>query len=387
MAIRPRQPGSSIKPLTYVAAFEKGWTPATLIWDVPSEFPPSGNPSDPRPPYEPVNYDERFHGPVTVRTALANSYNIPAVKTLDFVGIFDDPDTPQADGFVAFAQRLGISTLDRDDYGLSLTLGGGDVTLLELTKAYATFANGGIQVPPVAILRIEDNTGAVVYSYDQPSGEQLVRTEHAFLITDILSDNQARTPAFGPNSLLNLPFKVAAKTGTTNDFRDNWTLGYTPDVAIGVWVGNADYTPMQNTSGLTGAAPIWNAIMQFAQDRLTGGQPTPVSRPAGIVDRVVCAISGAEPSEWCPSQRTELFASDQLPLPREQDLWRKAWVDGFSLELASTDCAEFAEEKLGLNVSDPWARIWLEQDDRGKDWLEQMGIEDDPLLLPARSGL
>jgi penicillin-binding protein 1C len=381
MAVRPRQPGSSIKPLTYTAAFEKGWTPGTLIWDVPSEFPPSGDPNDPRPPYKPVNYDERFHGPVTVRAALANSYNIPAVKTLDFVGIYDDPDTPQPDGFVNFAQRVGISTLDRDDYGLSLTLGGGDVTLLELTTAYATLANGGKQVPPVAILRIEDNLGAVVYSYEQPSGEQVIRAEHAYLITDILSDNQARTPAFGPNSLLRLPFKAAAKTGTTNDFRDNWTLGYTPDIAIGVWVGNADYTPMQNTSGLTGAAPIWNEIMQFAQERLTGSQPTPVSRPAGITERVICAISGAEPSQWCPSQRTELFASDQPPLPKEQDLWRQAWVDSFSLELASAECAEFAEEKLGLNVSDPWARIWLEEDEQGQDWLEQMEIEEDPVFF------
>ena len=381
MAVRPRQPGSSIKPLTYTAAFEQGWTAATLIWDVPSEFPPSGSPNDPRPPYEPVNYDDRFHGPVTVRTALANSYNIPAVKTLDFIGIFDDPDTPRADGFISFAQRVGITTLDRDDYGLSLTLGGGDVTLLELTKVYATFANGGKQVPPVGILRIEDSSGAVVYNYDQPSGEQVFRAEHAYLITDILSDNQARTPSFGPNSLLNLPFKVSAKTGTTNDFRDNWTLGYTPDVAIGVWVGNADYTPMQNTSGLTGAAPIWNQVMQFAQERLTGGQPSPVSRPAGIIDRVVCSVSGAEPSQWCPSQRTELFASDQPPLPKDQDLWRQAWVDGFALELASAECAQYAEEKLGLNVNDPWARTWLEEDEQGQEWVEQMGLEDDPVFF------
>ncbi|MCJ7824402.1 MAG: transglycosylase domain-containing protein, partial [Anaerolineales bacterium] len=179
MAVRPRQPGSSIKPLTYTAAFEQGWTPATLIWDVPSEFPPSGNPDDPRPPYEPVNYDNRFHGPVTVRAALANSYNIPAVKTLDFIGIYDNPDTPQAEGFISFAQRVGITTLDRDDYGLSLTLGGGDVTLLELTKVFATFANGGKQVPPIGILRIEDSSGAVVYTYEQNAGNQVIRAEHA----------------------------------------------------------------------------------------------------------------------------------------------------------------------------------------------------------------
>ncbi len=383
MAIRPRQPGSSFKPLTYTAAFEMGWTPGTLIWDVPSEFPPSGNPNDPRPPYEPVNYDERFHGPVTVRSALANSYNVPAVKTLDFVGIYDDPNTPQEDGLVAFARRMGITTLTRDDYGLALTLGGGDVTLLELTAAYAIFANGGVRIPPVAITRIVDHTGETVYEYQRPTGEQVIRPEHAALITSILSDNEARTPAFGPNSLLNLPFRVAAKTGTTNDFRDNWTLGFTPDIAVGVWVGNADYTPMQNTSGLTGAAPIWNQAIQFAIEHLRASQPTPFTRPTGITEEVICAVSGSRPSEWCPSHRIELFAADQPPRPKEEDLWKKAWIDTFSLLLASPACSSFAEEKLGLNVDDPWGRKWIEESDAGKKWAEDLGFpEDERFFVP-----
>jgi membrane peptidoglycan carboxypeptidase len=218
MAIRPRQPGSSIKPLTYVAAFEKGWTPATIIWDVPSEFPPSGNANDPRPPYKPVNYDDRFHGPLSARMALANSFNVPAVKTLDFVGIFDNPATPQEEGLVAFAKRLGVTSLTRDDYGLSLTLGGGEVSPLEMAGAFAVFANGGRRVPPVAISRILTYDGHLVYEYQPPSGEQVVRPEHAFLISSILSDNAARA-SFGTNSALNLPFQVAAKTGTTNDSR------------------------------------------------------------------------------------------------------------------------------------------------------------------------
>ena len=145
MAVRARQPGSAIKPLTYLAAFENGWTPATLIWDVPSEFPPSNDPYDTNPPYKPVNYDNKFHGPVTVRSALANSYNIPAVKTLQAVGIYDNPDTPRPDGLIPMAKRLGISTLVRTDYGLSLTLGGGEVTPLELTAAYSVMANGGAE--------------------------------------------------------------------------------------------------------------------------------------------------------------------------------------------------------------------------------------------------
>ncbi len=376
MAVQPRQPGSSFKPLTYAAAFEKGWTPATLIWDVPSEFPPSGNPDDPRPPYKPVNYDERFHGPVTARIALANSYNIPAVKTLDYVGVYDDPNTPEQDGLVNFAKRMGITTLTRDDYGLALTLGGGDVTLLELTAAYGIFANQGLRVPPVAITKIVDHEGSTVYQYEPQGAEQVVSSQIAFLITSILSDNAARTPAFGPNSDLNLPFLVAAKTGTTNDFRDNWTLGYTPDLAIGVWVGNADYTPMQNTSGLTGAAPIWNKVMQLAVADFDGGSPPPFTQPPGIVQKPICAVSGTEPSEWCPDQRLEFFAADQPPLPKEDDLWKKAWVDSYSQLLASPDCSEFAVQKLGLNISDPWAKKWIEDDDAGKAWAEKMEFTD-----------
>lgn len=271
MATSPtRQPGSSIKPVTYIAAFEKGWTSATLIWDVPSEFPPSGDPNDPRPPYKPVDYDGRFHGPVTVRAALANSYNIPAVKALQYVGIYDDPNTPNEDGMLSIAKKLGITSLTRQDYGLSLTLGGGEVSLLEMTGAYSVIANGGRSIPTVTISRILDHNGNVVFEYQTPPGDQVIRPEHAFLISSILSDNDARTPMFGPNSVLNLPFPVAAKTGTSNDYRDNWTLGYTADIAVGVWVGNADYSPMHDITGVTGAAPIWSLFMQSAIQQLTG---------------------------------------------------------------------------------------------------------------------
>jgi penicillin-binding protein 1C len=384
MAISPRQPGSSIKPLTYVAAFEKGWTPATLIWDVPSEFPPSGEPDDQRPPYVPVNYDERFHGPVTVRTALANSYNITAVKALDFVRIYDDPDTAPEDGLIAFARRLGITTLTRDDYGLSLTLGGGEVSLLELAGAYSVFANGGRQVPPVAITKIVDFNENVVYEYRPPSGEQIVRPEHAYLISSILSDNTARTPAFGPDSVLNLPFQVAAKTGTTNDFRDNWTLGYTPDVVVGVWVGNADYTAMENVSGLTGAAPIWAEFMQLAVQQLTGGNPSSFVRPPGVVERVICAVSGTEPSKWCPSQRSELFAADQPPLPQDEDLWKRVEIDTWTGLAASPACDEFTDEKMSLNVTDPWAIRWVRRDGAGQAWAEENDFSSPIFFAPER---
>jgi 1A family penicillin-binding protein len=384
MAISPRQPGSAIKPLTYVAAFEKGWTPASLLWDVPSEFTPSGLPDDPGPVYEPLNYDGRFHGPVTVREALANSFNIPAVKTLQFVGINDDPNTPLPDGFINFAKRLGITTFDRNDYGLSLTLGGGDVSLLELTGAYSAFANNGRRIPPVAISKITDFNGDTVYEYKQPQGEQVVRPEHAYLISSILSDNEARRRMFGRNSVLNLPFDVAAKTGTTNDYRDNWTLGYTPDLVTGVWVGNADYTPMVNTTGLAGAAPIWSQFMQFANPILTNNNPTPFSRPGGIIEQVICAISGSLPSKWCPEQRTEVFAADQPPLPPEQDLWQKSVIDTWTGLLASKDCKDFLDDPLVLNVQDPFARKWIRKNPEGKAWAEQMGFSEPVPFAPDR---
>jgi penicillin-binding protein 1C len=385
MAVNPRQPGSSIKPITYLAAFEQGWTPGTLIWDVPSEFTPSGLPNDPSPPYKPVNYDGAYHGPVTVRTALANSYNIPAVKTLQFVGIYDDPSKPGEQGLVQMARRLGISTLTRPDYGLSLTLGGGEVTLLELTGAYAVIANRGVRVPLVAIEKIIDYNGEVVFENRHQAGEQIVRQEHAYLISSILSDNQARTPAFGPHSVLELPFPVAVKTGTTNDFRDNWTLGFTPDLVVGVWVGNPDYTPMRNTTGLSGAAPIWANVMQTALQKLTQDNgPAQFTRPPGVVEHVICAISGTIPSKWCPRQRGELFAIDQPPLPADQDLWQKATLDTWTGLRASPACSEFIQDRLVLNVSDPFARKWIRKDGQGQAWANQIGFDPPVLFSPTR---
>ena len=384
MAAAPRQPGSSIKPLTYTAAFEKGWTPATLIWDVESEFPPSGDPEDTRDPYEPVNYDGKFHGPVLVRTALGSSYNIPAVKTLDFVGIYDDPDTPEKDGFISFAERMGITTLTRDDYGLSLTLGGGDVSLLELTGAYAIFANGGQRAVPYSIERIEDHYGTMVYQHELRDEEQVISRDHAYLISNILSDNAARTPAFGSNSVLKLPFTAAVKTGTTNDFRDNWTLGYTPDIAIGVWIGNADYTTMQNISGVTGAAPLWSNVMQWAIDHYMASNPSKFTRPDTIEDHIVCSLSGTQPSSSCPNETTEIFAQGQPPLAESQDLWQDVEIDTWTNLKAGPACTEFVEEKSTLNVTDEWAIKWIEENDAGKAWAKDMGFSDPVLFTPER---
>ena len=384
MSLAPRQPGSSIKPLTYAAAFEKGWTPATLLWDVPSEFPPSGDVSDTRPPYKPVNYDGKFHGPVLARIALGSSYNIPAVKTLNFIGIYDDPKTPAADGFINFAKRMGISTLTRNDYGLSLTLGGGDVSLLELTGAFGIFANNGSRMLPFSITRVEDHLGNVVYQHEALPATQVIKPEYAYLISNILADNDARTPAFGANSVLRLPFPAAVKTGTTNEYRDNWTLGYTPDIAIGVWVGNADYSQMENISGVAGAAPIWADVMQWAIQKYNGGKPSPFIQPSGIVDQVVCSISGTLPSDKCPSQKREIFVANQPPLAKTEDLWQTVKLDAWTGLRASEVCSDFTEDKLTLKVSDPWAVKWIKENSAGQEWAKRMGFPDPVVFYPER---
>jgi membrane peptidoglycan carboxypeptidase len=184
--------------------------------------------------------------------------------------------------------------------------------------------------------------------------------------------------------VLNLPFTAAAKTGTTNDFRDNWTLGYTPDLVVGVWVGNPDYTPMVNTSGLTGAAPIWADFFKFAIADLTGNNPAPFMAPSGITERVVCSISGAEPSQWCPSQRREIYAYDQPPLPSDEDLWKPVLIDTWTRKAASEQCGEYVDEVLTINVTEFWAGEWLLDTADGRAWSEEMGFPDPLIFVPQR---
>ncbi|MGH2370650.1 MAG: transglycosylase domain-containing protein, partial [Chloroflexota bacterium] len=289
VALAPRQPGSSIKPITYLAAFQKGWSPVTIIEDEETVFP--GN-----PPYKPRNYDEQFHGKVTVRTALANSYNIPAVKTLQYVGV---------PAMIDLARKMGITTFQNPQrYGLALTLGGGDVRLLELTSAYGVFATGGQRVAPVSILKVTDTRGKVLDEYAGPRPQRVVDEQRAYLITSILSDNEARTPGFGSNSPLRLSRPAAVKTGTTDDFKDNWTVGYTSQLVTGVWVGNADGVPMRGTTGLTGAAPIWHDFMEFALKPLP---VDPLSPPPGLQRVAVGRESGKLWTEGCPEPKLEDF--------------------------------------------------------------------------------
>lgn len=399
MALVPRQPGSSIKPLTYALAFERGWAPATVLWDVPTEFPDGAN-----PPYVPRNYDGNFHGPVSVRLALANSYNIPAVKALQFVGIYDTLDgngNVASPGFISWARTLGVDTLTRNDYGLSLTLGGGEVPLLEMVEAYGALANNGWRAYPYAVARITDRNGNVICQHpatpeeaaatppcEAPPenwGAQIITAETAYLIADIMSDNAARSPAFGFTTPLRLSFPAAVKTGTTNDNRDNWTIGFTPDLVTGVWVGNADFTAMKGTTGVTGAAPIWNVFMETA----LAGKATWYQRPPTIVDAEICAASGARPSEFCPGDlrfverfaQNERFAQGVQPPGPEQDLWRSVFVDPFTGLTMTADCASSYQlevlEKLGkqvVNLKDPWARKWLLENPEGQGWAARLGL-------------
>jgi 1A family penicillin-binding protein len=304
-ALARRQPGSAIKPLTYAAALERGWTPATTILDVPSSFPTrEGH------PYKPQNYDRAYHGPLSLREALATSSNVAAVRVLDEIGL---------PALLEMAGRLGVSSLGEAGagrYGLSLTLGGGEVTPLELSAAFAAFANGGYRVTPYAILEIRDSRLEIVELpsdlqspiSDSPSLSPQIA--YAYLISDILSDRYARMRAFGAQSALDLDRPAAAKTGTTSDWRDNWTVGYTPDRVVGVWVGNADGQPMEAISGISGAGPVWHSVMLAAH---RGLPPRPFSRPAGIVELPVCAEGGLLPSPACPTSRSERFVAGTEP--------------------------------------------------------------------------
>jgi len=350
VALMPRQPGSAIKPLTYAAAFQQDYTPATMLLDVRTTFLTSEGES-----YVPINYDRRFRGPVLLREALGSSLNVIAVKVLQHIGIEE---------LVSLARKLGITTLqDPQRYGLALTLGGGEVRLLELTAAYATFANGGLRVEPSALLRVESADGQVLWTRRTTKGQRVLDERVAYWITDILSDDSARIPAFGEGSALVLSRPAAAKTGTTTDWRDNWTVGYTPDLAVGVWVGNADNSPMVNVSGISGAAPIWHSFMEEA---LKGKPLRAFVQPQGMVYVDVCAESGMLPSPYCPHRHRELFIAGQEP-KQVCNMHRLVRVDRRTGQLAKVDTpSQYVVEKVGIFLP-PEASEWAQEQKSSSD--------------------
>lgn len=372
VANRLRQPGSSIKPINYVTALEKGWTLATPLLDTRISFP--GFPQ----PYIPVNYDGKMHGTVSVRTALANSYNIPAIKTLYYVTV------PR---MIASAQRFGITTFgDPNRYGLALTLGGGEVKLVELTGAYAVFANEGKRAPVTPFTKIIDGEGNVVFDVQlqKTTAQTVLDPRYAYLITSVLSDNKARTPAFGQNSPLKLCLNgtstckedqirpAAVKTGTTNDFRDNWTIGYTPELVVGVWVGNPRNEPMQNVTGISGAAPIWHNVMTrvYAERApFKAVKPHTFRIPVGLVKASVCASTGLEPTSNC-NRTEEIFLAEETP-KQADDSMIGVPIDITNGLVAGPDCP-VSRVEMRYFSSDPATDVRMASGDVN-DWIKRNG--------------
>lgn len=300
-----RQPGSSMKPVIYAKGFEKGYTPSTMLMDVATNFKAT---DDGEPDYIPVNYDGKYRGPVQVRFALGNSFNVPAVKMLALVGIKDA---------MQLAYDMGVKSWQPTDenlkkVGYSLVLGGKEVRMIDEMTAYAVFANGGLRQDPVAILKVTDSKGKVLYKPKTREGKRVLPEGVAYLISHILLDNNARVEEFGSNSYLHIAGRtVAAKTGTTDEKRDNWTYGYTPSVVVGAWVGNNDNSPMSQTlaSGITGAAPIWHDLMVMA---LKGKPDQEFTKPDEIVALQIDPLAGMLPRAGQPT-RSEYFIKGTEP--------------------------------------------------------------------------
>jgi 1A family penicillin-binding protein len=354
-----RQPGSSIKPVTYATAFAKGYSPATMVMDTLTEF-PSG---DSDKPYVPENYDGKEHGPVSMRESLGSSLNIPAVKTLAMIGLKDMLDT---------AYKLGFSTLEPTKenmarFGLSVTLGGGEVKLLDLASGYSSFSNGGYKVEPISILKVTDQNGKVLFEHKNTAGKKIIDEKVAYLINTVLSDNNARLLTFGQNSLLNFNGRsIAVKTGTTNDRRDNWAIGWTKDTIVGVWVGNNDNSAMkQVASGVSGASPIWRRIML---DAISKRPDKPFDVPSGVEEVEVDKISGYRAHDGFASKK-DWFISGTVP--SEDDPIHKL------IPVCKSDPSKLASavQIAQLNYDTKEFFVFTEKDPLTPDNLWQKGID------------
>jgi penicillin-binding protein 1C len=336
--VTPRQPGSALKPFTYAAAFERGYDPASVLADVPSQFPTG----EPGVLYSPRNYDGQYRGPLLARAALAGSENVPAIVLASEIGV---------PTIARFLRRTGFTSLgdNASHYGLGLTLGNAEVRLDEMVSAYAMFARGGEWQKSRAIRSIDGRREA-------PSApERLVSARTAFWITDILSDNEARAYTFGRGGSLEFSFPVAAKTGTSTAYHDNWAVGYTRDVTVGVWVGNFDRTPLRESSGVTGAGPIFHDVMIAAIERVRGALPiddtTSIVAPTTNVRRTrVCAVSGLAAGVSCPVRTIEWMPTDE---PLAECTWHHASDEGL-------------------------VTVWP---DVYRDWARSAGLSNPPILV------
>lgn len=369
-----RQPGSSLKPIIYAKAFEKGYTPATMLMDVKTEF-YTGDPAD--QPYSPGNYDGKFRGPVQIRYALGNSLNIPAVKTLALVGIKDS---------MQLAYDMGIENWEPTNQnlrnvGLALVLGGRETSLEQIVQAYGVFANKGKKQELVSVLKVTDTKGKKLFEHKTREGQQVLSEQVSYLISHILQDNGARADAFGTNSLLRISGKtVAVKTGTTDEKRDNWTVGYTPSYVVGVWVGNNDNTPMNSriASGVTGASPIWNKLMRHV---IKDKSDEPFERPSDIIEMKVDVLGGGQ-EVAIQSARTEVFIKGTEPTAKSP-IYQREYLVFRESDPVSTDGKNRWQEAIDA---------WIKQNHDGDskyfppDDLKNPQQQNQPTATPTPQG-
>src|SRR3989344_1079325 len=363
-ALGLRQPGSAIKPITYALAFEKGYTPATVLMDLKTVFPQQGQTD-----YIPENYDEKFRGPIQLRFALGNSINLPAVKLLAMVGIKD---------FLQKASDMGLDTLAPSEanlrrFGLAITLGGGETTLLDLTNSFSVFARGGIKKDITSLKEIKDYNGKNIFKQSKSKEQKVLSPESAFLVSHILSDNNARVDVFGSNSYLNIPGKtVAVKTGTTNDKRDNWAVGYTKDITVGIWSGNNDNTPMNAkiASGATGASQIFYRLMiELLKKHKDGIMEKPSNVEAVAIDsflgglpheavqtRSEYFIKGTEPKELSPFYKKIKLSKGSNKLANDVEIRTGNYNEKEYIVISENDPVSTDGKNRWQDVIDAWAK-------------------------------
>ncbi len=375
-ALTYQQPGSAIKPFVYMAALQDSegeyLTPASIIWDVPmiEDLGAGGI-------YEPQNVDRRFHGAVPLRLALQNSYNVPAVRVFrDQLGI---------GRFANMMEALGLNYPEGSLITLSSALGANEVTLYDLMGAYGVMASGGRHAPLYAIERITESIAgqAVELQLERDPPEPVISPALAYVMQNILSDDQSRAPSFTLDSnmtLANLGIPsqnvVAAKTGTTNGSRDLWTMGFTRNAVVGVWLGTSDNTPTYNTSGSRSAAPVWNAVMSAAAQH---DPPQPFENPGGVVAREICRTTGTLNYANCPQPTTDIFLHEQYPPPAEEAFLQRLMVDSWSLLLANEFCPSHAVERNFAVIDDAAALDWLNATEDGRQHAASLDLE-----LPVR---
>lgn len=390
-ALGLRQPGSAVKPITYALAFEKGYTPATVLIDVKTVFPTQGGKD-----YIPENYDGKFRGPIQLRFALGNSINIPAVKLLAMVGI---------ENFLRKAYELGLTTFaptqeNLKRFGLSITLGGGETTLLDLTSAFSVFASGGIKKETTAILEISDFKGQTIFKQVRTKEKRVLSEEVAFLISHILSDNNARIEVFGPRSYLNIPGKtVAVKTGTTDDKRDNWAIGFTKSITVGVWVGNNDNSKMDPrvASGVTGASSIFyrlmgellkkyddgiaekpNRVKAVTIDAYLGGLPK-----EGYPTRAEYFIEGSEPKETSPFYKKLKISKKNGKLANEDEIKRGEFEEKEYIVFTETDPISTDGINRWQEAINQWVKEQQEEKYHPPTEVSDYQFEETPTTIPT----